>query len=76
MTAEQRTEVSRETVAEEEREAERVAVPDHSPTPEEEELADAAAATLEQSGDLAVVRAHHDEMTRHGAEVKGEGRIA
>jgi hypothetical protein len=62
------TDVSKQTRAEEERDARRPARADRPPTPEEERRADA----LEPDPDVAE---HYEEMAERGANQEGEGRI-
>lgn len=65
--------VSVETRNEERLESERRAGPDREPSAEEER--DAEAAKRELGDELEDVARHEEEMTRRGAEQKGEGAI-
>jgi hypothetical protein len=68
--------VSENTKNEERNHSNPTAGADRAPTPEEESLAEKAAQQLEDSGELAEAAGHEKEMTRLGAEVKGEGEIS
>lgn len=59
----------------ERRSADRPAGADREPSAEEEAVADEAAQELEESGELESAGEHEKEMTRLGAQVKGEGEI-
>jgi hypothetical protein len=67
---------SKETRAEEEREARAPHVADRPPTPEEEELADESANDPEAVAVQADVAEHEREMAKRGANQQGEGRIS
>jgi hypothetical protein len=71
----ERPEVTEETRAEDEADSHRVGASGREPTADEEEAADAAAESLEESGELKEVAERHSEMRELGANVKGEGQL-
>ena len=67
--------MSDETLTEERSDALRDAAADRPPTGAEEAAADAAASNIDEE-ELGEIARHSDEMTKLGADVKGEGEIS
>lgn len=75
MEEDMRTPVTENTQDSEQRSAQRQSGADREPNLGEESSADAVADELSESGELERAAEHEKEMTRLGAEVKGEGQI-